>query len=74
MYTKLPLVVVVDVLASTVRRGEGSLTTWLEQGVCYSFAQLYQVTRNRLLLTWSGVFAIMVMVNPEDTTSCHKFV
>jgi len=58
----LVVIVVLDVLATTIRVGEGSLTRWIEQAVCELFSHLYKIFRVRLFLVWSGVLVIISMV------------
>lgn len=58
----LVVVVVLDVLASTVRADEGRLTRIVQQFVCMGFSGLYKATGRRSFLAWSGVMVIMATV------------
>ena len=59
----LVVVVLLDVLASTIRtEEEGRLTRVVQQFVCMGFSGLYRITGRSVFLTWSGIMVIVSMV------------
>ena len=57
------ILVTIDVVATnTTQIGEGTLTKWWQQAICYLSFRGYKHWRNRSVLVWSGALIVLGMV------------